>query len=219
MNILKKINKRNIRRILKLATLEDLTGPQRKLIWPEAKTLGDKHITNCKLLPDRISIIKKLPKKSICAELGIASCVYSKQILNENEPKEFHLFDISNKCIDIAKTKFQKEINDNVVFTHKGDSSLEIGKFKDEYFDWIYIDGDHSYDGCKKDLMVAKDKIKEFGTIICNDYIYFSPNDFQKYGVVESVNEFCIKYNFEIIFMSLDRRMYNDVALRKIKNN
>ena len=69
-----------------------------------------------------------------------------------------------------------------------GDSSTLMKKLN-EKFDYIYIDGDHTYEGVKKDLEQAPRLLAEGGQIICDDY-----------GNAESiriaVSEFCDEYGF-----------------------
>lgn len=71
-----------------------------------------------------------------------------------------------------------------------GDSSTLMSKLK-ETFDYIYIDGDHTYEGVKKDLWQAPRLLNEGGVIICDDY-----------GNAESIRtavaEFCKEFKFEI---------------------
>ena len=74
-------------------------------------------------------------------------------------------------------------------------------KFFNQYFptkntelDWIYIDGDHSYEGCLKDLENALKVVKTGGLILGDDYGW--PNaKWSKPGVTKAVNEFINKHN------------------------
>ena len=45
-----------------------------------------------------------------------------------------------------------------------------VGKFPDEYFDFVYVDGDHSYSAVKADLNAWWKKVKKGGYIIGDDY-------------------------------------------------
>jgi hypothetical protein len=62
-------------------------------------------------------------------------------------------------------------------------------KYSDVELDWIYIDGDHSYEGCLRDLENALKIVKPGGLILGDDYGW--PNAaWSKVGVTKAVNEF-----------------------------
>ena len=68
------------------------------------------------------------------------------------------------------------------------------GHGNDEMLDWIYVDGDHSYEGCLKDLNNAKEIVKPGGLILGDDYGWPDAK-WQKKGVTKAVNEFINKNN------------------------
>jgi len=61
-----------------------------------------------------------------------------------------------------------------------------------ETLDWIYIDGDHSYDGCYNDLNNALNITKDF--IFCDDY-----NVAHHEGVRFAIDDFCAENNLSPI--------------------
>lgn len=68
------------------------------------------------------------------------------------------------------------------------------GHGNNEMLDWIYIDGDHSYEGCLRDLENALQVVKPGGLILGDDYGW--PNSkWSKPGVTKAVNEFINKNN------------------------
>jgi hypothetical protein len=77
------------------------------------------------------------------------------------------------------------------------------------------VDGDHTYDGVRRDVDVAVLKLKDDGTLVFNDYIVFSHFEMQMYGVVHVVNEMCPSGEWEMVGLALDTQMYCDVALRQ----
>lgn len=189
----------------------------RRSIWPKTKKLTARHIKNCKLVEDRYKLLQEIPAHSVCAEVGILKGDFSIEILQTVRPEKLHLIDVDPQSVKIAKVRFKESIHERVVAVHEQDSSSFLLSMPDETFDWIYIDGDHSYEGVKKDLEAAHQKIKPDGLITLNDYIFFGSSDLTKYGVIEATNEFCLEYDYELIHLALHGRMYNDVTIRRIR--
>lgn len=205
-----------IQKILNRLQISFSTKAYRRKIWPFAEKLTSRHIKNCKVIENRIKMLEEIPGGGVCAEVGVLKGDFSQHILDKVNPRKLHLVDVDRAAIDTVKQRFKNRIRDEVVEVHYQDSSAWLLAMPDETFDWIYIDGDHSYEGVKKDLEAAHQKIKPEGLISLNDYIFFGSTDLAKYGVIEAVNEFCIMYGYELIHLALHGRMYNDVTIRRI---
>lgn len=71
--------------------------------------------------------------------------------------------------------------------------------FSDDTFDFVYIDADHSYEGCLGDITTWYPKVKKGKFLIGDDFREaFIPKSGVKFGVIEAVDEFAkrnkIKY-------------------------
>lgn len=53
---------------------------------------------------------------------------------------------------------------------YRMDSVRAAGKFKDGSLDFVYIDGDHSFEGCRRDLEAWWPKVRAGGVIAGHDY-------------------------------------------------
>ena len=78
--------------------------------------------------------------------------------------------------------------------------SYEAAKnFPDEYFDLIYIDADHSYNGVKKDLEAWWPKVKKGKYFTGDDYSHsHAPVNGLKFEVIEAVDEFAAKLGLPV---------------------
>jgi len=85
-----------------------------------------------------------------------------------------------NLYLDITMKNFEPH-KDKIVF-YKETSDTCVHKFQDEQFDYIFIDGDHSYEGVKKDLNNYYSKVKNGGV--------FSGHDINLSSVQQAVKEF-----------------------------
>jgi hypothetical protein len=180
-----------------------------------APTLENIHVQNCRVVPDRFGLLTAcLPTNSICCEVGTDSGTFAKKIVELSNPSELHLIDISFN--NFKRHDFSSALASGTVILHEADSVVALNKFPNDYFDWIYIDGNHSYEGVSRDIKAAKRKIKPMGMLAFNDYMFWSHREFMSYGVMKAVNEFCLKEAWEIVYLALNGEAVNDVVLRKI---
>jgi hypothetical protein len=194
--------------------MEDFKDSLGCIILPRTPTLTERHLENCRLLPYREAILQRMKIGGIVAEVGVQTGKFSKSILDISHPCKLHLIDLDLQSFSISD-HFRSEIEQGIVHLHEGDSSSILQGFPDNYFDFVYIDGDHSYEGVKRDIQAVRSKIKEHGFIIFNDYTYWSPAECMRYGVIQAVNELCLEEDWEIIYFALAQYMYCDVALKR----
>jgi protein-L-isoaspartate O-methyltransferase len=185
-----------------------------------APMLQDGHIKNCRFLESRLKMLEYLPKNSVVAEVGTQYGYFAEQIMAIAKPKKLHLLDYSFDLFKAEISKKQKSlvqegIENGTVELHEGDSSTNLRSFPDEYFDWIYIDADHAYQGVCKDIQQGYTKVKAEGMMVFNDYTNWSVCEVMPYGVAKAVNEFCIANNWEMVFFAFHCLGYHDVAIRK----
>jgi hypothetical protein len=151
----------------------------------------------------------------VYGEIGVFTCDFSKQLLSL-QPSRLVLFDLfegttcSGNCDgnDVVHTDMSKQyaVAQTLGEACKGDSSVSLSKFEDNTFDMLYIDGDHSYQGAKKDLEVAYKKVKPGGWIMGHDYEMNMTKARTRYdfGVKQAVDEFCTVHNQVIHAKGLD---------------
>lgn len=185
--------------------------------------LEKKHIENLKILVDRNELLSLLPQNAIVAEIGVDQGSFSESIIKLSQPQKLHLIDgwgdvrYHDGLALLVEKKFEKEINQDKVKIHKGYSTKVLNEFPDNYFDWIYIDTDHSYKTTIEELMISKNKVKECGFICGHDFVTGNWNGGVRYGVIEAVHEFCLKENWEMIYLTNETHRHLSFAIRKIK--
>ena len=183
---------------------------------------NDIHLNDAKVVKDRETLLELLPKNGVVCELGVNKGRFSEKILKLNKPKKLHLVDIwdseryNSKLQKIVENKFSKEIDKHKIEINKGYSIEILKSFNDNYFDWVYIDTTHNYQDTIEELNLSKLKVKSNGIISGHDYITRSRSLGIKYGVVEAVNEFCVKNNWKLIYITLECNGHSSFAIKKI---
>jgi len=111
-------------------------------------------------------------------------------------------YDVGKSYLELT----EKYVNTKHVKVYMADSTIFLKCIDDDLYDIIYIDGDHTYNGVKKDLMNSFKKIKNGGYIMGHDYEMNmeKAKTIYDFGVKKAVDEFCIKYNQRIIAKGMD---------------
>jgi hypothetical protein len=157
-------------------------------------------------------ILRRMPQHGVVAEIGVDLGDFSEKILALNRPRELHLIDpwttesgeyrqrqpddatsdSPRKLATVARfavvrDRFASEIDGGGVMLHRTNSEVVGGGFPDGFFDWVYIDGNHSYEAVRQDLELYWGKLKPGGYIVCDDYHHAG---FWDDGVTRAVDEF-----------------------------
>jgi hypothetical protein len=125
--------------------------------------------------------LQEIKEGSICAEVGVWRGDYSVRILKKN-PRSLHLIDpwihqdYKNRWYSIEQKKMDGIFRE-VVEKFKDDKRVTIHQnfstdvdFPTEYFDWVYIDGNHDYNAVLKDLCFYLPLMKKGGILCGDDY-------------------------------------------------
>lgn len=167
-------------------------------------------------------VLERMKKGSICAEIGVYKGEYSEAILSVVQPARLHLIDPWKYQADEPYTtslygggigrdqanmdfiyravcsKFVDQIDSGVVATHRLPSEQAAALFMDDYFDWVYIDGDHQYKYVKKDLENFYRKVKGGGFLVCDDY---DSRGWWGDGILNAVHEFLVSHRCRVSFV------------------
>lgn len=178
-----------------------------------APELAPEKLADCALLPNRYALLDKVAEGGVMAEIGVDTGDFSLEIMTRCKPQKLHLFDIDITRLVNPKVLAALEDGTGAVKTHVGDSSTNVSKLPDSYFDMVYIDGDHAYEGAMKDALAVLPKMKPGGVIIFNDYTVWSAVSMFHCGVARVVHEVCRDHPWKFRFMGLQTMLYNDVMI------
>jgi len=146
-----------------------------------------------------------------CAEIGVHEGDFSARILQAGTVRVLNLIDpwkffsgedydqslyggsevggqngMDARCERVRK-RFSSEVNSGQVVFHRMLSSEAAEHFADGSLDWVYVDGDHQYEGVMADLVDYYRKLKSGGVMAGDDY---GLPGWWKNGVQVAVDEF-----------------------------
>ena len=128
------------------------------------------------------------------AELGVHQGFMSRVLLDRIPNLELHMVDLWGvhpddsefvKSGDLRSKHGWKDYNDNLLLArrrvraytwhahvHITSTHMASELFEDNSLDFVFIDGDHSYDGCFEDMVDWYPKVREGGIFSGHDYDY-----------------------------------------------
>jgi hypothetical protein len=173
----------------------------------------------------RIDMLGFIEPRGVAAEIGTAEAYYAGYLLAGLKPKKLHLIDpwrfqdVADYVQDANNTtdeegdrrynavcaKFEEPVRAGIVEIHRTLSTEIADSFPDEYFDFIHIDGNHTYAACLADLYAFDRKVKPGGFITGHDYqtIPIARRDNHN-GVVQAVNNFVIERGYTFLALTFE---------------
>lgn len=157
-----------------------------------AGNFDPEEITGAGLIVSRFArqhLLESLPKGRVWAEVGVWKGSFSQRILTVCEPSELHLIDpwrfmpqypvrqYGGAAADSQATMnhiyrwvIRRFSHSPAVTVHRQTSAEACENFPDGYFDYVYIDGDHSYEFVLQDLRLWAPKVRCGGALLGDDY-------------------------------------------------
>lgn len=185
------------------------------------------HLDGAILLPNREELLNRIPKGGISCEAGVASGGYSRLIIDTMKPKKHYMIDswaykgrYDDSMYESVLNQFAPDIDAGRVSIVRGISYKALMTLPDHSIDFIYIDTSHTYKDTRLELEVAKDKITPAGIIAGHDYkegrFAQEHSRFLRYGVIEAVNEFMVKYEFKLKYLTFESSQVYSFAIQKM---
>lgn len=165
-------------------------------------------LADCRFASSRFELVKNLPRRARICEVGTYRGIFARHILDACDPAELHLIDIDFALLDPSVAR------DPRVTLHLGRSHDMLATFPDAHFDWIYIDGDHSFDGASRDARDAAAKVKPGGHVVFNDFAHADPY-LGAYGVHRAVTDFAAASGWKFVWFAYEPNALYDVALQR----
>ena len=69
----------------------------------------------------------------------------------------------------------------------------------------------------REELVKYASKVKRDGIIAGHDYTMGNWDSLNRYGVIEAVHEFCVKYGWELVYLTLESAENQSFAIKRIQ--
>jgi hypothetical protein len=178
-----------------------------------APELPQLKLDGCEVIQSRLSLLDRLPKGGVIAELGAQTGEFSHTIMEHCAPSMLHLLGVDGDQLTHTGVRAELSAHPPRIKPHFGDAQVSLAKFPDNFFDIVYINGDHDYDAVQRDIAMAAPKVKPSGGLVLHAYTTWSAVSMYHCGVARAVHEFCLENPWKFRYLAFETMMYNDVML------
>lgn len=184
-------------------------------------TLQVFHTENCRVLPHRGELLYRLPQRGVAAEVGAAFGAYTAEIMAKNKPQELYLIDSweserYKSGLDRIQDKFKAQIEAGHLHIRQGYSTERLAEFPSSFFDWIYIDTNHSFGTTWKELLLCNEKVKPEGRIAGHDFCTGNVIEPVPYGVIEACAKFCVDCGWQYEYLTIESHGHFSFCLKRL---
>ena len=136
-------------------------------------------------------------------EIGVYKGRNALRIYNEFSPNLFWLIDPNNIAKESAKKILDPFSDKNCKFITDFSHNV-ANRFEDEYFNFIYFDGGHTYEECERDLRLYYPKLKKGGVMSGHDFTCNRRSMMKKsYGTQKAICELLTQYKKKLQFATV----------------
>jgi hypothetical protein len=148
-------------------------------------------------------LAQRFYKTGVGAEIGVERGNFSKMILSQYMG---NLVEVDMWANEQIYAEAMKKLNTPRSIIRR-QSSVEAAEFMpDESLDFVYIDADHDYFNCKRDIEAWFPKVRHGGLVAGHDYLNWSREEGAgcDFGVKAAVDEYCTRHGYKLHVTSED---------------
>lgn len=124
-------------------------------------------------LPALKALVISLPETPTVLNIGAGAGTSGKAFLESRPDLHLTTIDIQQEDSPLGSLFSEQKVLEGHFYSYQhicGDSKEIARSWINEPFDMIFIDGDHTYEGCKGDIVLWLPHIKSGGIIAVHDY-------------------------------------------------
>jgi hypothetical protein len=167
----------------------------------------------------RTRLLETMPENAVCAEIGVWKGDFAADIMRVTHPEKLYLIDPwvfvdderyrqsfyggakarGQSDMDAiyaeVRARFAPEVAAGTIEIYRETSATTATRLPLASLDWVYIDGDHTYEAVALDLALYGERVKPGGWITGDDY---GPGGWYDGGVMRAVDAYASESTTEL---------------------